>query len=215
MGLDITHYKATHQLSFDIDLPYIGGDILGNSRIETRETFAHFNVPFEHFKNYIQQVHCPEIQQTAIIVKDPKNLSEVKSRFKNNNYTIFIDNLNLQKELANYEASEKLDKLHRHIDTGEFRDWRIVSYYSTIQKEGIYFKSIGDQRKHMNENFHLRFCDSSTYNYALEDNFTFAFSCLEKRDDETENDFKLVKENFTKNFLETFELGASFFTVSY
>ncbi|MGH1387927.1 hypothetical protein [Kordia sp.] len=214
MGLDISHYKATFQKEFPEYLPYVG-ETVGESLIETRETFANYNVPFDHFENYIQIVNCPEILQTAIIVKDAKNLARVENHFRNSDYKIFTDSKQLEKELAIYEAEKNLDVLNRHISSGELSDWKIVSYYKNIQKEGIFFKDVGYQRKRMNVAFWERFCRSDTYCFALEEDFNFAFSCIEKRDDETLEDSQEVIANFKQNFIDNFELGASFMVVSY
>jgi hypothetical protein len=214
MRLDITHFKAAFQKDFPEDLPYVG-DSAGESLIETRETFANYNVPFEHFKNYIQKVNCPEILQTAIIVKDAKDLADVENHYQNNDYKIFTDSKQLEEELAIHEAKENLDGLNRHIDSGYLSRWKIVSYYKNIQKEGIFFREVGYQRKRMNTAFWKRFCSSDTYCYALEEDFNFAFSCIEKRDDETLEDAQEVIDNFKQNFLDNFELGSSFMVVSY
>ena len=214
MGLDITHFKAVFQKDYPEDLPYVG-DSAGESLIETRETFANYNVPFEHFKNYIQIVNCPEILQTAIIVKDAKDLADVENHYQNNDYKIFTDSKQLEEELAIHEAKENLDGLNRHIDSGYLSRWKIVSYYKNIQKEGIFFREVGYQRKRMNTAFWKRFCSSDTYCYALEEDFNFAFSCIEKRDDETLEDAQEVIDNFKQNFLDNFELGSSFMVVSY
>lgn len=214
MGLDITHFKAAFQKDFPGDLPYVG-DFAGESLIETRETFANYNVPFEHFKNYIQIVDCPEILQKAIIVKDAKNLARVENHFRNSDYKIFTNSKQLEKELVIYEAKENLDGLNRHINSGYLSDWKIVSYYKNTQKEGIFFKDVGYQRKRMNVAFWERFCRSDTHCYALQEDFSFAFSCIEKRDDETFEDSQEVIANFKQNFIDNFELGASFMVVSY
>ncbi|WP_221418046.1 hypothetical protein, partial [Fulvivirga kasyanovii] len=61
-----------------------------------------------------------------------------------------------------------------------------------------------------------RFCSSDTYHFALKEDFQFALSCVDFYwTEDTEDELKQRKQNFNTNFLDKYEYGASFLTVSY
>lgn len=69
MGLDITHYKATSEKANDDDLFYIGQDIYGETGAEIRGKFDTFNVDFNHFSKYIQEIDVLTEVESITIVK--------------------------------------------------------------------------------------------------------------------------------------------------
>ncbi len=211
MGLDISHCKATFERPNTTDPNLLGG--------ETKDNFNGFNVPFEHFHKYVKQIECGNILHTVIIVKQENLLEEVKEWFKNYEYSIFIKESEeqLNRQLEKYEINNGLKNLYKYYNenvSGE--KWIVLSYYEILKKKGFYYNQIGEQRKGMNGKFWERFCREDISNFALKEDFDFAFSCLDfDEDNETKEDFNLRKLNFKENFIDNFELGASFLSVSY
>lgn len=216
MGLDITHYKATLKLSENSELINIGGEIRGMVGAETRENFSDFNVPFEYFDKYIQLIECPIITDTVIIVEDNEKFEYATNHFSNSGYKILLRNNDLEQNLSNYEKEKHLKEFGKHYGSSILNEWTVLNYFRTERKEGFYYYQVGCQRKGMNENFWKRFCNNDIYEYALKDDFEYASKCvMRKQPYEPKADFELRKENFKKNFLDNYENGTSFMSVSY
>lgn len=216
MGLDITHYKAILNLPENSELIYIGGEIRGTVGAETKESFSDFNVPFEHFKKYIQLIDCPIVIDKVIIVENEDKYDYATKHFSNSNYLILINNKHLKQKLNEFENKKDFKELKKGFSSGALDQWRILNYYKTEKKEGFYYHQVGNQRKGMNENFWNQFCSNQNYEYAKKEDFDFAYSCISKlREEEWNVDFELKKKEFKKNFIDNFELGSSFMSVSY
>ena len=211
MGLDITHYKATLEKAQDHDLFYIGQDIYGETGAEIRERFDTFNVDFDHFSKYIQEIEVPTEVESIIIIKGSKNVEKVKAHFVSNDYLFLIreNEEQLKKEIKDLEKKEGYQNLKKSFKDHDYTDWIILKYYTTEKKEGFYFKSVGEQRKGMGGNFYSKFCNGEIYNFALKEDFDYAFSCVNY------NGYSDTEEEFKKTFVDNFEDGASFMSVSY
>ncbi|NHN26272.1 hypothetical protein FIA58_011340 [Flavobacterium jejuense] len=217
MGLDITHYKATLEKAQEHHLFYIGEDIYSETGAEIREKFDSFNVDFDHFSKYIQEIEVPTKVESIIIIKGSENEKKVKAHFKSNdsNFLIRENEEQLERELKDFEKKKGYQNLKKCFDDSH-NDWIIVKYYTTEKKEGFYFKSVGEQRMSMNDKFWNKFCNENTSNFALEEDFKFALSCVDHyRDSDTKEIVNLRKDEFKKTFIDNFELGASFMSVSY
>jgi hypothetical protein len=218
MGLDITHFKATMEKAEPHHLFYIGDGIYGETGAEVRETFDHFNVDFDHFQKYIQEIDVPTEIETVIIVKGIENLKRVKEHFKSTEPTIIVreNEEQLQQELNYFETKKGYLNLKKNFNDISYAEWIILKYYTVEKKEGFYFKSVGEQRKGMNGKFWSRFCNEDKSNFALKEDFDYAFSCIDKYwDSDTKASVEQRKEKFKTEFIDNFELGASFMFVSY
>lgn len=218
MGLEITHYKATLEKAQDHDLFYIGLDIYGETGAEIREKFDTFNVDFNHFSNYIQEVDVPTEVESVIIIKGSENVEKVKAHFTSNDYVFLIreNEEQLERELKDFEKKKGYQNLKKCFDDCH-SDWFILKYYTTEKKEGFYFKRVGEHQKGMNDKFWNKFCNENTSNFALKEDFNYAFSCVDYHylDSDIKEEVALMKQEFKKSFLDNFELGASFMSVSY
>ena len=218
MGLDITHYKATFEKAKTHHLFYIGEGIYAQTGAEIKEKFEDFNVDFYHFSKYIQQIDIPIVVESVIIVKGSENLEKVKAHFKSH-YTTFLIRENeeqLERELKDFEKKKGYQNLKKSFKDYDYTDWIILTYYTIEKKEGFYFKSVGEQRKGMGGNFYSKFCSGEIYNFALKEDFDDAFSCVEHyRDSDTKEIVNLRRDEFKKSFIDNFELGSSFMSVSY
>jgi hypothetical protein len=216
MGLDITHYKAILKLPENSELLNIGGQIRGIVGAETRESFSEFNVPFEHFKNFIQPIDCPIIMETVIIAEGKNNIEYVTNHFSSSDYKILLNDDSLSRNLNEYENEKGLKDFRKHFGESVLNKWKVLNYYKTEKKEGFYYQQVGYQRKGMNKKFWNRFCKDDIYEYALKEDFEYASKCLQKKQlSEPETEFELRKESFKKQFLDNFENGASFMSLSY
>lgn len=211
MGLDITHYKATLEKPQTTDPTSICG--------ETREGYNDFNVPFEHFKQYIQEIDYPNILNTVIIVMQEYQLNHVKEFFKDSNYTFFLktNEEEFNNLLTKHEIENDLIGLHKHMNDQVLgAKWIVLDYYEILKKEGFYYEEVGYQRKGINSKFWDRFSSEDIYNFALKEDFEYAYSCIDYYwSSDTSEIVKLRKEDFKKNFIDNFESGASFLSLSY
>ncbi|SFU66983.1 hypothetical protein SAMN05216480_11283 [Pustulibacterium marinum] len=216
MGLDITHYKATLELPKNSELINIGGEIRGMFGAETRESFSDFNVPFEHFKNFIQAIDCPIIMETVIIVEEKNDIEYVNNHFSSTDYKILLNDNSLNRNLKAYESGKGLNDSKRHFGESVLNKWKVLNYYKIEKREGFYYHQVAYQRKGMNENLWKRFCNNDIYEYALKSDFEYANKCVSrKKPYEPKADFELRKESFKKEFLDNYENGTSFMSVSY
>lgn len=217
VGLDITHYKATFKKAEAHTLFYIGECIYGNTGAEIRELFDGFNVDFDHFKKYIQQIDVPSLVESIIVVNNPEYLKNAQEHFRSENHLVLLkpNNEELTETLHRFERQKGYQLLERNVKNGEHVPWTIVNYFTTQQKEGFYFEQVGTQRKGMNNNFWSRFCNGEKHFFAQKEDFEFAFSCLEPRNYDTEESMAQKIETFKKSFIDNFEEGASFLSVSY
>ncbi|GAL86140.1 hypothetical protein MYP_3369 [Sporocytophaga myxococcoides] len=211
MGLDITHYKATLIKPQTTDPTSVLS--------ETRESYNDFNVPFQHFKQYIQEIDCPNILDTVIIAKQENHLDEAKEFLKNYNYTFFLktNDEELNNLLTKHEIENGLIGLHKHMhDQVLGARWIVLYYYEILKKEGFYYEEVGYQRKGMSSKFWDRFSSEDIYNFALKEDFEYAYSCVDYCwSIDTREIVKQRKEDFKNNFIDNFESGASFLSLSY
>lgn len=218
MGLDITHYKATFEKAEINSLFYIDQGIYADTGGIVRETFSGFNVRFDHFKNYIQEIDCPVELDSVIIVNDKKDSKRIEEYFKSSGRKIFVkeNEDQLHQELTEFEKSSDYLNIEKCFQDIDYAGWTILKYYKTIKKEGFYYKESGYQRKGMNNKFYKRFCSSNIYNFALKEDFDYALSCV---DYYWKSDTRIMveerKKEFNKSFINNFEKGASFMMVSY
>lgn len=217
MGLEITHYKATLDKAEISTLFYIGNDIYGETGAEIREKFGTFNVDFEHFRKYIQEIEVPTEIETIIIVKGSEKLKKVKEHFQSDERTFLVqeNEEQLKIELDSFEKKRGYQKLEKHFENIHYTDWIILKYYTLEKKEGFYFKSVGNHRKGMNDKFWDKFCNGDKYNFADKEDFVYAFSCIDSWVTDTEESVRQRREEFKKKFIDNFDLGASFMSISY
>jgi hypothetical protein len=68
----------------------------------------------------------------------------------------------------------------------------------------------------VNQKFWERFKSDTIYHFALKEDFEYAYTCVDYCwEDDTEEEVRIGKEEFRKNFLENFEDGASFLALGY
>ncbi|MBC8111234.1 MAG: hypothetical protein H7Y04_09270 [Verrucomicrobia bacterium] len=213
--MDIFHEKAT------MIPPTVDGIYSYNSQIVLENEFEGFNVPFNHFRKYIQEVDYKIEVETIFIVEEEKYLQETKtwSNQLETNYTVLHnpDKKILDLAIKNYEQERKLGDLQFTIQpANEFRHYHIQEYYYTVKRKGFYVKEVGYQRKGVNYNFWNRFEHEDTYNFAWWEDFEYAYDCVDKYwSSDTKQEIVQRKADFKKDFLDNFELGASYMRVSY
>jgi len=218
VGLDIIHYKGALKRTGIYALFHIGHDMYTDTGGITRESFSNINVPFDHFKKYVQEIDCPIELESAIILQDKKDAKRIKEHFKSSGRKFFIKESEhqLHQELTEFEKSSGYLEVQKCFENIKHQGWTILKYYRNIRKEGFYFKAIGDQRKGMNSKFWEQFCSNEIYNFALKKDFDFALSCVDYYwDSDTPKIVEERKEEFNKYFINNFEEGASFMMVSY
>lgn len=213
MSLAITHYKATLEKADINTLFYIGNDIYGETGAEIREKFDSFNVDFDHFQKYIQLIDVPNEIESIIIVEGLEKLKKVEEHFKStaSTFLVYENEEQFKIELENFEKERTYQKLEKHLEYIHHTEWNILTYYTLEKKEGFYFKSVGNFQKGMNDKFWDKFCTSTISNFALKDDFEYALSCtIDSKESRID-----YREEFKKEFIDNFDFGASFMSISY
>lgn len=183
----------------------------------TKEEFNGFNVDFAHFSKYTQQIDCPKVVQTFIIVAEEQHLLYAQNLFEESGYRVLFqpDDAVLQKEIAALEHKYPLAGLEKQLCAGP-PEWKLLYYCEVKKQTGFYIEHIGYQRKGMNSKFWERFCGGVFDSYALWEDFQYAYHCVDHYwRAETAEDVAMRKQEFKKNFLDAYEPGASFMSVSY
>ncbi len=209
MGLDISHVKATSQRPI-IKLPHQLHGV-------TEDDYTTFNVPFEYFHRYIQDIDTIQEIDSIIIVKEEKYLEETIAWFKKSGHHVIFNKEKqaLEKELKAIESKKNLTHLHKFFDDGPSQ-WIVLEYCDIIKKRGFYTAEVGYQRKGMNEKFWNRFLSNDIYDFALKEDFEYAYSSIDNAwGTDSKHDVETRKNEFKANFLDKFEAGASFLSLSY
>ncbi len=215
MGLDIIHNKATLKKPSPDTVGYFCNDDL-----VIEEEFDSFNVPFGHFEKYIQQVEYVVIERTIVVVQNKKFLAAAKSRFNDIEYFVIAPKTNEeeQEQIHTYIHQEGLgflEEYHREPSSQEVQ-WKFVELYRIDHKTGFYTHDVGHQRKGVNGRFWERFNVDNIYCFALQEDFEYAYSCVDFYwQSDTKEDVRERKRLFKENFVDTFELGASYLYLSY
>ncbi len=180
----------------------------------TEENFHGFNVPFRYFGKYIQDVICTEVVETIIQVKDEDAFKRIKKWKKdplmikefNIDHQIFFntDKDKLSSEIETYEKEQRLTKLHV-LEHGMFK-----KYYKIVKKRGFYIQHAGLLDGGVAENFLRSFGNEKIAAYALQEDFKYAYECMESSSYDTPEEAAIRRKNFRENFMDNYELGASY-----
>lgn len=182
----------------------------------TVENFGGFDVPFSHFEKYIQKIDCANVLKTAIIVKEEQYLAYTMDWFKEDDYQVFYEKTDalLNQQLREYESKNNLKQLLHHLEEGP-KQWYLLYYYEIEKKVGFYEVEAGYQRKGMNVDFGYFYQDDKC-EFVLREDFERAYKCIDYFwESDTEEDLINRKKNFKENFLDKYEFGASYLSVSY
>ena len=208
MGLDISHIRATLERPKTKNPDELGGTL--------EEYFDGFNVPLSHFGRYIQEIDCANILTTSILVKEEKYLQYTIEWLKDYDYNIFFEKepSKLEKVVEAFELRNRLTNLEKYRDSNPEK-WELLYHYEIVKKVGFYTTEEGYQRKGMNDEFRKRFFRDDIFDFALKEDFEFAYQCIDYYWEETKEEVEKRRKNFKTNFLDKFELGASYLSVSY
>src|SRR4051812_994968 len=118
MGLEIIHFRAIKEKPTDkaLALSY-----------QTETAFQEFNVPFTHFKNYIQEIEVPQLVDTVIIIQNEDDLEYAIKRLINSSHEILVrkNDEQLAEDIANYERMNGLSAMLKNYNT-EPITWTIL-----------------------------------------------------------------------------------------
>ncbi len=208
MGLDITHYKATLERPLKIE-PF-------NTKFILESEFDGFDVTFDYFQNYIQNVDTPETLETIIFPKRENEIDEVKQFLNNENYHYLFekDKINLNIRVDKFIKDNNLIGNLTH--SWEADKWFGFHIYKHKKQIGFYFEKIGEQRKGMNENFWTRFASDKTFCFTKKEDFDYASTCVDFYwDVDTKEDVEMRRKLFKENFVDKYELNKSWMSLSY
>ena len=213
MGLDIYHFKAT--LTKPTDIGYNGWEFYTESRFEG------FDVGFDYFRDYIQEIEVPEDfpQKSFMFVKKEADLDAVKKSFCNEEGSNIVlyepDASNIDGIISRYMAENQLGNLH--LRKRETKQWHLVQLYDIFRETGFYGEEIGYQRKGMNRHFYEYFDVTldDIYCRTKKSDFEYALSCVDycwKED--TEEIVAQRKRDFQANFVDSYKEGCSWLEIS-
>lgn len=233
MGLDIYHLKAIATKPYAVHYTFRNHDI-GLCNYILEDDAPLFNVPFDFFHSFIQNIDCPDdIERVYLIPKKPWTKQDIElyiqapsagtasntalghtfltERQKANEHILLTDYEHIVVEgddNAEQEADSLIERLRKQgcfVSVHSAECWIAIQCAPWIQRKGFYFSEVGYQRKGMDKKFWQRFCTSDKYYYALPEDFAFALQCVD-----TEK-----REEFRSSFIEDYEEGASFLYVNY
>lgn len=213
MGLDIYHQKAVLEKEKEYDW-----------EIRLEENYQGFNVLFSHFEKYIQKVDSirKETEIKSVIVNNESYLEEAKKSYESLGYKVFFG----ESDGALNDEIEKFEKQKNIVNYKKFRSksnskWHILTHFKTEKKTGFYVKDFGHQRKGMSNDFYEKFYVNNVEKYgidcfAMKEDFEFAYSCISPFGNSDEvREIEQIKLSFKKEFIDNFELGASFMHTSF
>lgn len=207
MGLDIYHHRAT------LMKPLI--ESVSNDEMVIEEQIKEFNVPFQHFEKYIQKVDFKIEVNNIIIYKDFEKAQEWFQASEYNKPFIYQPNPEiLSAEIEKFEQDNNLLEFDNFTYKNDF--WDVKCYFYTEKRIGFYIETVGYQRKGVNGHFWERFYNEEIYNFALFEDFEYAYQCVDKYwHSDTDKTLIMRKADFKRNFLDNFIDGASYLYLSY
>lgn len=209
MGLDITHRKATLKRPEKLD-PFHRDYILENE-------FEGFNVNFNYFDKYIQEIDTPEILETLIFPKKQDEIQKVKDFLKKHGeYHFLFENTrkDIDANVADFILKNNLSGSLIH--NWDAPDWIGFDVFKMKKQTGFYFEKAGEQRKGMNEHFWERFLSDEIYYYAKKEDFEYALKCVDFYwSDDTEEKVEERKRLFKENFVDKYERNKSWLNLDY
>lgn len=209
MGLSISHNKATLKRP-TVSSPY---EPIG----VTEEEFTGFNVDFTYFRRYIQKIECPKVVQTFIIVEEEQHLAHTQNWFKEIGDPVLfhVNEDDLRNEIATLEQKYQLNGLEKQLCQGP-PELKLLYYCEVSKQTGFYIEGVDYQSKGMNGKFWERFCGGYYDNFALWEDFEYAYNCVDHYwNSDTAEELAIRKQAFKKYFLDAYEPGASFMSISY
>lgn len=208
MGLDITHYKATLQKPADLNT--------FEKKYIIESEFDGFDVNFDYFSKFIQQIEIPQVLNTIIFPKSVNEIENIKSKYNDEKYLIFYekDFTNFNNIIDRFIIDNYLDG----VNVKSFDNDKYISFdiFKVITANGFYFEEVGYQRKGMNKNFWDKFINDKTYCYTNKEYFEFVLSCIDNnRYKDSFNDFDNTTKLFKENFIDKYELNCSWMELNY
>ena len=208
MGLDIYHNKATLQRPAVID-PF-------NHSYVLESDFEGFDANIDYFNACIQLVDSPRTLETIIYPKTEKDISEAKELLKDGDYIFqFVKDVDkMDIALRRYVETYKL--INNYVHKWEAPNWIGYHIYNYEKQRGFYYENVGFQRKGMNERFSARFASDGIVCFTGIADFEFALSCVDFYwDTDTKEDVEVRQEAFRKNFVNNYEINASWMDLDY
>jgi len=207
MGLDITHRIAT------LKRP----EILTPSHTDfvLEDEFEGFDVDFNYFRNYIQEIDTPEILETLIFPKEENKIEEIKKYLNHVTHFLFEKNReNIEKSLLNFISKNQLTG--NLIYSWDSFDWTGFYIFKIKKQTGFYYEEIGEQRKGVNQDFWKRFSSDDIYNFTKKDDFEYAHKCVDFYwPSDTHEEVEIRKKMFRENFVDKYEPNKSWLSLSY
>lgn len=203
MGLDIIHEKATYEKPKK--LAAIDGL---DTNVYTLENFKKFNVPFEYFSPYFQEVDFPLNRWLLLCKTEAIRQRELASMAEEDMllfHCIVGDEDSAATVIQEYEEKNNLEEVTK-IKSYRIDDYISINYSWVVKRIGFYVHEVGYQRKGVTNAFWQRFCNGQNCYFASQEDFIFAASCGKTQYD---------TDNLTKNFLDLYEPHCSFISVSY
>ena len=213
MGLDVYHFKAT------LTKPTAGVAFFDN--YFTESNFEGFDVGFDYFGDYVQEIEVAELpQKSFIFVKREVDLDALKRYFnrheEDSNIVLYEpDASSIDSVVSRYVVENRLGDLH--LCKKETMKWHLVQLYDIIKVTGFYVEEVGHQRKGMNRHFYEYFKAAldTVYCYTKKSDFEYALSCVDYYwKEDTEEIVAQRKLDFHENFVGSYKEGCSWLEIS-
>lgn len=210
MGLDIMHYKICEEL---------GNEFVPNLNIVSKTDIELYNTDIDYFEQYWKAIHKYSYVTSFKVAYSQESYKKAKKTWQEWNPAIEVikGSLELREKLI-VELSNRPENKNLHLFVKDEMDWESLNFYRASEIIGFYSKQVGYQRKGVKDEFFETYNYKKTglSNFVEKSDFENVYNLIgkyyEHNDDE---DVKLLKENYKKNFLDKFEEGKSILTISY
>ena len=209
----VIHVKATLEEIQELTLPSL-------RMVITEGDMNRFNVSFDHFQPFIQEVPTAKIIHKVILLYEEKAYEEVNT-WKENTFppgadvSILVHQKedDIMKQLHRYEKKEQLIKLEKHQDF-QMHPWSVVNYYEVAKTNGFYTKDVGYLGGMVSKKFQDQYGNAEKDSFAFKEDFEFVYSCIGATPPyDSPEDVDTRRKNFERNFLDNFEPGVSYLLV--
>ncbi len=210
MGLDVCHYKLTLHPEDKSNYLEIDG--------WTERTC---NLPLEVFASYIQDIPSVDFSTNILVIEDERYLGKIEKDTLQSALKVYTGQpfLKIRDEINSFIRSEGLGKLERlditcgSSDTNDppnNYEYLSICFGQKTTVQGMYYNEVGYQRKGMNKDFYMEFGKHEFY--GKKEDFEKALMCV--GDDRYieywgEKAVNRMREDFRKEFVDTFEFGVS------
>ncbi|MFK7770996.1 MAG: hypothetical protein AB8F94_02610 [Saprospiraceae bacterium] len=209
MGLDIYHSKLVTKRPTKIGF--------SNDGIYLEDNFGKFNKrDWQFIEPFVKEIEYYRRVKSIFFSIIPSEIEFLMKELKNQDILFAENQINLENEIKSFEEKQSLTQYYKEVITNS-PPWNQIKYFDKEIKSGFYTKQVGYQREGMKSEFWTYFNYKSKYHYYFDkEDFLKAYSFVGHHwEHDSKEDIRLRKERFKTGFVDQFENGKSFMTLSF